>query len=1477
MTLLNRGDVAVVGYDVANDAFSIVIMADMNTADALYISERSVDPATGNFFSPDPNEGTIAWTPPSNISAGAIVTFSETSTNGLFNVYVNGVSAGTAVSQRADGTQTWNHTLAGDQIFIYQGDPGQTNSTTEPNWLFGFNVDPATLATDPEGDWDTGHTVSGFDSYLPEELRTDNYAYAFYDADVAADVDIAGYYSGPTSAATAAQWRARFADAANWTFSSGVNFTPGSNPFSNTPIIVNAANQAPNVAINAGSSLSEGGLDVVANGELTTTDAESGAGSLTYTVTDAVDNGTLWVDADGSGTINGSEAALGVNGSFTQAQINSGLLKYQHNGSETTGDSFTFSVSDGTNTVTGQTFSFTVAPVNDAPTLGNLNGDTRIWSEATGGNTGIDQGSDATLVDPDSANLNGGTITVAITGGSLAEDRLSVGAVGLVNSSGGTITHNGTVIGTVSGGDGATLVITFTSALVTPAMAQDVLRAILYTNTSGDNPTAGVRNLTVTVTDGDGGTSNVAGVAITVTAENDAPSATSLPTDVTVTEDTASNLDLSAVTISDPDSASITVTLAAGAGTLAASSGGSVTVGGSGTGTLTLTGSAANIDAFLNTASNVTYTGASNASGDNATTLSVSANDGSGSVSLGTVNIDITGVNDQPSASGLPTDVTVTEDAASNLDLSAVTISDPDSASITVTLAAGAGTLAASSGGSVTVGGSGTGTLTLTGSAANIDAFLNTASNVTYTGASNANGNNATTLSISADDGTGSVNLGTVNIDITPVADAPAPQPDDFALNETATVVNGDLFADNGSGADVNVDAPRSITAVNGLAGNVGSQITLASGALLTVRADGTFDYDPDGAFEDLPLGVTRDDSFTYQLNGGGSVTVTLTITGVDNRDVLTGTSGNDDLSAGAQDDTLSGDAGDDTLSGEGGNDSLYGGSGHDVLSGGSGDDRLEGGEGDDLHIVDSYGDLVFEAAGEGTDRVQVALRAWSIFSTLQVEELEGTNDAGQTLTGNTRANRIIGANGNDWLVGSGGSDTLEGNGGHDTLDGGSGANSLAGGQGDDVYIVSSASDIVTELADQGTDEIRTARATFSLAGIDHVENLISTTAGPVNLTGNALANLIQGNAAGRDTLTGGDGNDTLRGLGGNDSLSGGAASDHLIGGLGQDTMAGGTGDDHYVVESYGDVVTEAMDEGSDTIETGLTAYSIFGLAHVENLTGTNAAGQTLTGNVHANILIGAGGQDRLIGSGGDDTLEGNGGNDTLEGGSGSNSLTGGEGDDTYILSSAGDVVIELSDGGTDTVQTALGSYSLALASFVERLEGIGGHQTLTGNTLDNTIIAGAGSDTLLGANGHDTLQGGGGQDSLSGGFGDDHLDGGANADTLTGGGGADVFIFSSTPMAGGSFDTITDMVTGEDAIHLEAASFADLVAGALGADQFIANATGEADTADQRILYNSVNGRLYFDADGNGAGGRILFAQLDPGLALGSTDFTII
>ena len=69
--------------------------------------------------------------------------------------------------------------------------------------------------------------------------------------------------------------------------------------------------------------------------------------------------------ASGSVTLNG--AALVVNQSFTQADVNSGLVRFANAGNEKFFDTFTYSLSDGQAVTSLQTFSITVIPQNDTP------------------------------------------------------------------------------------------------------------------------------------------------------------------------------------------------------------------------------------------------------------------------------------------------------------------------------------------------------------------------------------------------------------------------------------------------------------------------------------------------------------------------------------------------------------------------------------------------------------------------------------------------------------------------------------------------------------------------------------------------------------------------------------------------------------------------------------------------------------------------------------------------------------------------------------------------------------------------------------------------------------------------------------------------------------------------------------------------------------------------------------------------------
>ena len=295
----------------------------------------------------------------------------------------------------------------------------------------------------------------------------------------------------------------------------------------------------------------------------------------------------------------------------------------------------------------------------------------------------------------------------------------------------------------------------------------------------------------------------------------------------------------------------------------------------------------------------------------------------------------------------------------------------------------------------------------------------------------------------------------------------------------------------------------------------------------------------------------------TYTLAAGVSVEL-LTTLGVGDTTAM-------DLTGNELANQIWGNAVGNALTGGGGNDALLGFGGNDLIDGGAGQDALLGGTGDDFYIVDSAGDVVIEASGEGNDIVAASI-SYALLAGQHVElmftgEVAGTNAI--NLTGNELANQIWGNNGVNALSGGDGNDTLLGFGGDDAIDGGAGADGLLGGTGNDSYSVDHAGDIIIEAQNEGNDTV-SASVSYALNGGAHVELL---TAGPVagtgaiNLTGNELAQQIWGNE-GVNTLAGGDGGDTLLGFGGND---------YLDGGTGVDAMTGGAGDDTYIVDNAGD------------------------------------------------------------------------------------------------------------------------------------------------------------------------------------------------------------------------------------------------------------------------------------------------------------------
>lgn len=125
------------------------------------------------------------------------------------------------------------------------------------------------------------------------------------------------------------------------------------------------------------------------------------------------------------------------------------------------------------------------------------------------------------------------------------------------------------------------------------------------------------------------------------------------------------------------------------------------------------------------------------------------------------------------------------------------------------------------------------------------------------------------------------------------------------------------------------------------------------------------------------------------------------------------------------------------------------------------------------------------------------------------------------------------------------------------------------------------------------------------------------------------------------------------------------------------------------------------------------------------------------------------------------------------------------------------------------------------------------------------------------------------------GGNGNDILIGNGQANTLTGGTGADRFVFNS----GNNPDVVTDFVSGTDKLAFDNAVFVMVGSdGALAATAFRAGlGATQAVDFDDRVIYDTAAGNLYYDADGGGGGGALLVAHLNGNPNLVANDILVV
>lgn len=368
------------------------------------------------------------------------------------------------------------------------------------------------------------------------------------------------------------------------------------------------------------------------------------------------------------------------------------------------------------------------------------------------------------------------------------------------------------------------------------------------------------------------------------------------------------------------------------------------------------------------------------------------------------------------------------------------------------------------------------------------------------------------------------------------------------------------------------------------------------------------------------------------------------------------------------------------------------------------------------------------------------------------------------------------------------------------------------------------------------------------------------------------------------ENAVGGSGADWVVGNQVANVLNGGGGQDTLFGLEGADTLIGGSGSDSYVLSDLLDQVIEQENGGIDTVLVAITSsggsYTL--AANVEmgvlgawpshlrlgllpTSTGLNTSGASATFTLNGNALA-----NRLMGDAAANILNGGDGADTLLGGGGADTLGGGAGDDVYYVTDSSVLVFESQGQGQDLVivqlTAAAGSAKAPvyiLPSWVENGQIELGSQTqasavdLSGNDLANRLTGGRGANALSGGAGQDTLNGGAGADTLSG---------GAGADRLTGGSEADVFRFDVAPVSR-DFDIITDFQGGLDKIFLSRAAFAGLAGvadGLLPSGMFISGSGfTTARDADDRLIYDTKTGIIYFDPDGAGGAGSVAIAAL--------------
>lgn len=192
---------------------------------------------------------------------------------------------------------------------------------------------------------------------------------------------------------------------------------------------------------------------------------------------------------------------------------------------------------------------------------------------------------------------------------------------------------------------------------------------------------------------------------------------------------------------------------------------------------------------------------------------------------------------------------------------------------------------------------------------------------------------------------------------------------------------------------------------------------------------------------------------------------------------------------------------------------------------------------------------------------------------------------------------------------------------------------------------------------------------------------------------------------------------------------------------------------------------------------------------------------------------------------------------------------------------------LDLHDGAFSDTPGMAHNVSIAFGTVIEN--GIGG-------SAGDVIVGNSAANTLEGRRGNDRVSGDAGNDKLWGGTGNDTLAGGLGRDVLRGDAGRDRYVFNTT-LDVANVDIIQGFSGSGDKICLDDSIFTRL--GTWSSGRFHASTSGVAHDRSDRIIYETDTGKVFYDADGNKAGGSaaILFAKLSGHPGLDWLDFTVV